>query len=213
MSIYGYLYPAMMAYLVYQALPSEWVPRRSDNLLYEWINVVFGLNFASSLTWFPVYLTNSPEGFVMSEVISLFTLATNFYMMIAADWNEVWWPEVFLVRLPFTVFAAWSTAQTIFNANTMLKSLGMKNYWELTPGQPPKAELIALPTGQESADGTVVEGGDGTTGDDGTTTTDDAEPEVKGEVVTVVSPDGIVLDVVIPEKVCPDPERGLRMGF
>jgi hypothetical protein len=59
----------------------------------------------------------------------------------------------------------------------------------------------------------MVEGDGTTTGDDGTTTTDDAEPEVKGEVVTVVSPDGIVLDVVIPEKVCPDPERGLRMGF
>jgi len=51
--------------------------------------------------------------------------------MVITDHNEVWWPEVFLVRLPITIYTGWISSATILNTTYMLKSLGMND-----PGRP-----------------------------------------------------------------------------
>ena len=48
--------------------------------------------------------------------------------MVVAGRNEVWWPEVFLVRFTFSIYSGWITAATILNTVFMLKSWGMSDY-------------------------------------------------------------------------------------
>lgn len=52
-------------------------------------------------------------------------LATSLAMMCISDRTEVWWPEILLVRAPFSIYSGWLTAATILNATYMLKSFGM----------------------------------------------------------------------------------------
>lgn len=73
----------------------------------------------------PFFLTNSLWGFIVSWLIMLVILATNFSLMVISGRNEIWWPEVFTVRIPFALYSGWVTAATVLNTSVMLKSWGM----------------------------------------------------------------------------------------
>lgn len=45
--------------------------------------------------------------------------------MVISQRFEMWWLEVFLVRLPFSIYSGWVTGATVLNTAYMLKSWGM----------------------------------------------------------------------------------------
>lgn len=45
-------------------------------------------------------------------------------MVVISGRNKVWWPEVFAVRLPLSMYAGWITAAMILNCSYMAKSIG-----------------------------------------------------------------------------------------
>lgn len=47
--------------------------------------------------------------------------------MVVVESNKVWWPEVFIIRAPMTIYAGWLSAATILNSSYMFKAFGMKN--------------------------------------------------------------------------------------
>ena len=66
-------------------------------------------------------------------------LVTNLACMTIADRNVVYWPEVFLVRLPFSIYSGWVTSATILNTIFMLKSWGMSDPGTAEKPKSPKA--------------------------------------------------------------------------
>ena len=54
-------------------------------------------------------------------------LITGLGVMIVADQCEVWWPEVFVVRIPWSIYTGWLVAATILSTTAMLKSWGMRD--------------------------------------------------------------------------------------
>lgn len=46
-------------------------------------------------------------------------------LMVISDRNVVWWPEVILVRVGFSLYAGWLTVATLLSTSSMLKSWGM----------------------------------------------------------------------------------------
>lgn len=71
---------------------------------------------------------NTTWGFIISELIILFLLLSALEMMIIGDHNDVWWPEIILVRSTFSIYAGWLTSATLLNTVYLLKSWGMSDY-------------------------------------------------------------------------------------
>lgn len=118
--IWGVIYPLLGLFVIYQALPSEWMIYRSDDMIYNQMNLMFALNMIATATWLPMYQMNTLWGFIVSWVIMLFILTTDLSMMVISMRNEVWWLEVFLVRVPLSMYAGWITVATILNTVFML---------------------------------------------------------------------------------------------
>jgi hypothetical protein len=45
--------------------------------------------------------------------------------MVISDHNKMWWLEIIMVRIPFSIYSGWVTAATFLNTAYMLKSWGM----------------------------------------------------------------------------------------
>lgn len=69
----------------------------------------------TGFVWMPIYLTTSVWGLIVCFAMILLMLVTNLYIMIVSDFAEVWWLEVFTVRIPFSIYAGWITSATILN--------------------------------------------------------------------------------------------------
>jgi hypothetical protein len=52
-AVWGVIYGGLMMFTVYQALPSEWVPQRSDELIYVFMNLIPMINYICNASWFP----------------------------------------------------------------------------------------------------------------------------------------------------------------
>merc|ERR1719331_570165 len=53
--------------------------------------------------------------------------ATAVALMAIADRFDLWWVEIFTMRLPFSLYAGWLTSATALNTAFMLKSWGMSD--------------------------------------------------------------------------------------
>lgn len=77
--------------------------------------------------WLPFFQSNTTWGFIVSEVMILFLWASAVSLMVIADRTDLWWVEIFTVRLPFSVYAGWLTSATALNTAFMFKSWGMED--------------------------------------------------------------------------------------
>lgn len=124
-SIWGLIYTLFGIFVLYQALPSDWIQYRSDEVIFVYMNLIFAINMIVNAGWLPFFQSNTLWGFIVSEVMILFLWATAISLMVIADRMDLWWVEVITMRLPFSVYAGWLTSATALNTAFMFKSWGM----------------------------------------------------------------------------------------
>jgi hypothetical protein len=114
-------------FLLYQVLPSELVPQRSDELIYVYMNLIPAINIFLNASWFPFALTNTQWSWIVGTLVIMAMLVTSLAVMIMADQSEVWWPEVLLLRIPWSLYTGWLVAATTLSTSFMLKTWGMRD--------------------------------------------------------------------------------------
>jgi translocator protein len=54
-SIWGVIYTLLGGFLVYQSMPSFWIPDRNDHMIYIQMNLMFALNMLLNAAWLPIF--------------------------------------------------------------------------------------------------------------------------------------------------------------
>lgn len=130
-SIWGLIYALLLAFTIYQALPSQ-----RENPRLQRIGFLFALSCLWNSVWIFCWHYNL---FSLSLVIMLALLATLIviYRRLDIGRETVSRAEQWLIHVPFSVYLGWITVATIANATDVLYDLG----WN---GQPLAPELWAV---------------------------------------------------------------------
>jgi len=81
-SIWGLIYSLIAVFTIYQAIPSEWVPDRNDELIFEDIGYVFISNMLCNGAWLVLFQTNNVYGMMAALVDIIYMLSSNLYIMM-----------------------------------------------------------------------------------------------------------------------------------
>lgn len=121
-SIWGFIYPASIAYGIYQALP-----RNRDNPLLRRIGFQTAFAFFCVMMWSVVTLVD-PIGLTVPLFFG--ALATLIYALyhITQSHEALSRADKLLIVWPPSVFAAWCTVGTIANTSTSLVALGVTDF-------------------------------------------------------------------------------------
>jgi hypothetical protein len=125
-AIWGLIYLALLAYSVYQALPSQ---RENPRLRRTgWLYV---LSCAANIAW--IFLWHY-EYFAFSLIAmgALLLLLIASYLCLGTGRTHVPAAETWLARVPFSIYLGWITVATIANVTSLLDYLGW-NGWGLDP--------------------------------------------------------------------------------
>ncbi len=130
-SIWGLIYTLLLAFTIYQALPSQ-----RENPRLQRIGFFFALSCLWNSVWIFCWHYNL---FPLSLVIMLALLATLIviYRRLDIGRETVSRTEQWLLHVPFSVYLGWITVATIANTTDVLYDLG----WN---GQPLAPELWAV---------------------------------------------------------------------
>lgn len=130
-SIWGVIYAGLIAFAVYQALPSQ-----RDNFRLQDITPWFLLSSAANVVWlflwhYNVFLLTVPV--MLALLVSLIII----YLRLGIGRSGASAAETWLVRLPFSIYLGWITVATAANLSAVLWWLG----WN---GQPLAPEVWAV---------------------------------------------------------------------
>lgn len=125
-SIWGLIYLALGAFVVYQALPSQ-----RDNPRLRRVGYLFALSCAANVAW--LFLWHY-EVFPLTLVamVALLLLLIAIYLRLGIGRTEVSTVEKWLVRVPFSIYLGWITVATIANATSLLDYLNWGG-WGISP--------------------------------------------------------------------------------
>ena len=117
-SIWGLIYLGLIAFAVYQALPSQ-----RENPRLRSIGGLFALASVANITW--IFLWHY-EVFPATLVVMLVLLASliGIYLRLGIGRASVSRAETWLVRVPFSVYLGWITVATVANATHSSTSWG-----------------------------------------------------------------------------------------
>jgi hypothetical protein len=124
-SIWAVIYSLIFVFVIYQALPGEWVPDRNDKLIFEDIGYWFFVNMLANGVWLILFQTYTNIGFVIALFDAALMLGTNTYIWMLSNRTSVNWAEWIGLRGGFSIYSGWVTAATILNATFMLKQFGV----------------------------------------------------------------------------------------
>ncbi|MBS3783551.1 MAG: tryptophan-rich sensory protein [Anaerolineae bacterium] len=125
-SIWGLIYLALVAFAVYQALPSQ---RDSPRL--RRVGYLFALSCVANVAWLFFW---HYEVFPLTIVamVALLLLLIAVYVRLGIGRSTVPAAERWLVRLPFSIYLGWVTVATIANATSLLDYLNWSG-WGISP--------------------------------------------------------------------------------
>ncbi len=125
-SIWGLIYIALVAFTVYQALPSQ-----RENPRLQRMGYLYALSGVANIAW--IFLWHY-EQFVWTMVVMAVLLLTliAIYLRLGIGRKRVSTAETWLVRVPFSLYLGWITVATIANATQLLNYLGW-NGWGIAP--------------------------------------------------------------------------------
>ena len=125
-SIWGLIYLGLIAFAVFQALPSERTNRRLERVGY-----LFVLSCAANIAW--LFLWHY-EQFVLTLIAMLVLLLSliAIYLRLEIGRVQVFEAEKWLVDVPFSIYLGWVTVATIANATSVLDYLRWDG-WGLAP--------------------------------------------------------------------------------
>lgn len=113
-SIWGVIYLGLLAYMVYQALPSQRTNPRLRSI--GWLYVVSGI---ANSVWIFLWHYNQ---FAWSLVVMLVLLASlvGIYLRLSPFTRRVGSAERWTTHIPFSIYLGWITVATVANAATVL---------------------------------------------------------------------------------------------
>jgi benzodiazapine receptor len=116
-AIWGVIYLALLAYMVFQALPAQ-----RDNPALRRTGWLYVLSAVLNSAWLFAWHYNL---FPLSLLLMVSLLATliAIYLLLRAGRAEVTAAEVWMVRVPFSIYLGWITVATIANATDVLYDL------------------------------------------------------------------------------------------
>lgn len=123
-SIWLYIYILIGVFVTYQALPSEWVPNRNDELIYYDIGYLFAVNMIINGVWLVVYQIYTEWSLIAGVPIIGWLLSTGLYILMKSTRTSVSVTEWIGLRAGFSIYTGWVTAATILNVTFMLKNQG-----------------------------------------------------------------------------------------
>jgi benzodiazapine receptor len=125
-AIWGLIYLGLIAFTVYQALPSQ-----RDNPRLRRIGTLYALSGVANIAW--LFLWHY-EQFVWTIVAMLALLLSliAIYLRLGIGRTRVSPAETWLVRVPFSIYLGWVTVATIANATQLLDYVGW-NGWGIAP--------------------------------------------------------------------------------
>ena len=125
-AIWGLIYLALLAYSVYQALPSQ---RENPRLRRTgWLYV---LSCAANIAWIFLWHYEYFE-FTLIAMGALLLLLIAIYVRLGTGRTHVPGAETWLTRVPFSIYLGWITVATVANVTSVLEDVGW-NGWGLNP--------------------------------------------------------------------------------
>ncbi len=117
-SIWGLIYLALIAFIIYQALPGS-----RDNPLVKAVGILFAVSSLFNILWLFAW---HYQRVGWSMIIMLLLLATLIviYLRLGAVTTEKNMYERFLVKYPFSLYLGWISAATLVNFNALLYDIG-----------------------------------------------------------------------------------------
>ena len=125
-SIWGLIYLGLIAYTVYQALPSQ----RANPRLRR-IAPLYALSGLANIVWILLWHYEQFVWTIVAMVVLLLSLIA-VYLRLGTGRTRVSPAEAWLVRLPFSIYLGWITVATIANATQLLDYLNW-NGWGIAP--------------------------------------------------------------------------------
>jgi benzodiazapine receptor len=125
-SIWGLIYAGLIAFAVYQALPTQ-----RENARLRRVDYLFALSCVANITW--LFLWHY-ELFLLTLVamLALLLLLIAIYLRLDIGRAQVGGVERWLVDVPFSVYLGWITVATIANVTVVLDYLDW-NGWGISP--------------------------------------------------------------------------------
>jgi hypothetical protein len=125
-AIWGLIYLALIAYSIYQALPSQ-----RDNPRLRRIGYLYILSSLANIAW--IFLWHW-EYFALTLVamVALLLLLIVIYLQLGTGRTRVPASETWLARVPFSLYLGWITVATIANVTSLLEYLGWDG-WGISP--------------------------------------------------------------------------------
>lgn len=125
-SIWGVIYLALVAFAVYQALPSQ-----RDNPGLRRVGYLFAMSCVANVAW--LFLWHY-EVFSLTIVamVALLLLLIAIYLRLGIGRTRASTAERWFVRLPFSIYLGWVTVATIANATSLLDYLNWAG-WGISP--------------------------------------------------------------------------------
>jgi hypothetical protein len=124
-SIWGVIYLGLIAFAIYQALPSQ-----RDNPRLIRVGYLFALSCVANIAW--LFLWHY-ELFPLTLIamVALLGLLISIYTRLGIGCEEAPAAEQWLVRLPFSIYLGWVSVATIANVTSLLDYLGW-NGWGIS---------------------------------------------------------------------------------
>lgn len=124
-SIWGLIYLALIAFAIYQALPTQ-----RDNPRLKRIGYLFALSSLANMTW--LFLWHY-ERFLLTLIamVSLLGLLIAIYLRLEVGRSAVSTGEKWFVHIPFSIYLGWITVATIANITQVLDFINW-NGWGVT---------------------------------------------------------------------------------
>jgi len=125
-SIWGVIYLALAAFVIYQALPSQ-----RENPRLRRLGYLFALSCAANVAWlFLWHYEVFPLTIVAMGTLLLLLIAI--YLRLGIGRTAASPAERWLVRLPFSIYLGWVTVATIANVTSLLDYLQWGG-WGISP--------------------------------------------------------------------------------
>jgi len=117
-SIWGLIYTGVIAFTVYQALPSQ-----RDNERLQRVGYLFVLSCLANAAWL---FSWHYELFALTLIamVALLLLLIAIYTRLRRDRQRLEWPEALVVDVPFSLYLGWITVATIVNISSVIDFWG-----------------------------------------------------------------------------------------
>lgn len=125
-SIWGLIYLGLLAFTVYQALPSQ-----RENPRLQRVGYLYALSGLANSAW--IFLWHY-QRFPLTLIVMLIILGSLIavYLRLGIGRTDAPTAERWLVRLPFSIYLGWISVATVANATSLLDYLGW-NGWGIAP--------------------------------------------------------------------------------